>query len=572
MYKKYSIICCLVVIIFLSSAVIAISNNPEKLSNESSENKKILYVGGNGPGNYSYIQNAIDDANPDDTIFVFNGTYSTLEFSFYGIYIDKSITIIGEDKNKTIIDGGGDFVEIVHISNTNFVNISGFTIQNGICGIGIYDSSNNLIKGNIITAWQYGIGLTDTYNNTIIRNKITNLSLGGLAISGSSNNIIKENTFTNCSHRSIRLYESSDNNIITDNIISTTDYGINLEDSSDYNTISGNIFFENELNSISISNTSNNIIRDNVFHFSGIDIHGSTVNEWNTHTIENNTANGRPIRYYSNMENIKVPSDTAQLILANCRNFSVKNLNISHVTTGIRLGFSSYNTITENNVNDNIICGIHLSYSTDNIIWNNNFINNSFFNGIDEKSAGNNWDNGSVGNFWSSNWYKTDEDYDGIGDKPYYIPVNGIDNFPLMVPFEMTPDNNPPEINIEIPKEGYLHFGNLIDPYPSPSGQTGMFAGPWMNPIEIKVRATDNSGSPTIIIFIDDYEIDELWRGDFIKLEPLGFGSDLYKGKLEKPLIGKHTLTFICYDKYAQKTCYEIESMFFYFPHPAILP
>ncbi|MHA1376567.1 MAG: hypothetical protein ACTSR7_19990, partial [Promethearchaeota archaeon] len=31
-----------------------------------------LYVGGNGTGNYTKIQDAIDDANPGDTVFVYD--------------------------------------------------------------------------------------------------------------------------------------------------------------------------------------------------------------------------------------------------------------------------------------------------------------------------------------------------------------------------------------------------------------------------------------------------------------------------------------------------------------------
>jgi len=37
---------------------------------------RTLYVGGSGPGNYTKIQDAIDDASYGDTVFVYNGTYS----------------------------------------------------------------------------------------------------------------------------------------------------------------------------------------------------------------------------------------------------------------------------------------------------------------------------------------------------------------------------------------------------------------------------------------------------------------------------------------------------------------
>ena len=44
-----------------------------------------LYVGGSNPGNYSTIQNAIDAANPGNTIYVYSGTY------IENILIDKTL-------------------------------------------------------------------------------------------------------------------------------------------------------------------------------------------------------------------------------------------------------------------------------------------------------------------------------------------------------------------------------------------------------------------------------------------------------------------------------------------------
>ena len=47
-----------------------------------------LYVGGDGPGNYSTIQDAIDDAVDGDTVFVYSGIYDR-------VCIQKSISLIG---------------------------------------------------------------------------------------------------------------------------------------------------------------------------------------------------------------------------------------------------------------------------------------------------------------------------------------------------------------------------------------------------------------------------------------------------------------------------------------------
>ncbi|RLF39897.1 MAG: hypothetical protein DRN12_06325, partial [Thermoplasmata archaeon] len=110
-------------------------------------NGNILYVGGSGKGNYSTICDAIKAASDGDTVFVYNGIYHE------NLEIDKSLSLIGEDKNTTIIDGSNSG-DVVHISASN-VLINGFTIQNSgrredDAGIEII-SDNVTISNNIIT-------------------------------------------------------------------------------------------------------------------------------------------------------------------------------------------------------------------------------------------------------------------------------------------------------------------------------------------------------------------------------------------------------------------------------------
>lgn len=88
----------------------------------NSKGRNILFVGGNGEGNYSTIQQAIDNASENDIIFVYSGLYKEY------ILINKSLIIIGEEKNSTIVDGcKNNFVVQIYANDTKFSN---FTVQN----------------------------------------------------------------------------------------------------------------------------------------------------------------------------------------------------------------------------------------------------------------------------------------------------------------------------------------------------------------------------------------------------------------------------------------------------------
>ena len=115
--------------------------------------EKILYVGGE-LGNYSNIQDAIDNASAGDIVFVCNGSY------YENVVINKAISLTGEDRDNTVIDGSG-LGSVVSIFS-DLVNISGFTIENGAVGIYLDSYSNdNSISGNYITDnIEYGISVS----------------------------------------------------------------------------------------------------------------------------------------------------------------------------------------------------------------------------------------------------------------------------------------------------------------------------------------------------------------------------------------------------------------------------
>ncbi len=146
----------IIVCMLLIGTVLPVSGtiSVEKIPVVTLKERKTLYVGGSGPNNYTYIQDAINDASDGDTVFVYDDS-SPYKESF--LNIEKPINLIGEDKNTTVIDGGNDYTIItiysLTLSYTDGVNISGFTIRNSsssfyACGIKVMSNYNN-ISGNI---------------------------------------------------------------------------------------------------------------------------------------------------------------------------------------------------------------------------------------------------------------------------------------------------------------------------------------------------------------------------------------------------------------------------------------
>ncbi len=140
-----------IIFMILFSFSIIINQIGSCLSNEES----ILYVSSSGNENFSTIQDGIDTAHSGDTIFVYNGTYSE------NIVIDKKITLLGENRNTTIIDGRGSG-NVIKI-NADHVTIQGFTIRHSgliFPNAGINCSSNyNIIAENLLVNNLYGITL-----------------------------------------------------------------------------------------------------------------------------------------------------------------------------------------------------------------------------------------------------------------------------------------------------------------------------------------------------------------------------------------------------------------------------
>lgn len=199
----------------------------------------------NVPTNYPTIQQAINAANPGDTITVAAGTYHEQ------IVINKTVTLIGQDSATTIIEGNSTgYPAVVYITANNTV-FSGFTVQNGLYGIRLHHSDGTTINNNIVSTPSFeGIFTVECLNVTIANNTILAgpwSQMDGIMLLNSDNNLISHNMITNAQYSGIGLTLSSDNVIRTNTILSNK-HGITATTSSYDNSIYHNNLINNTAN------------------------------------------------------------------------------------------------------------------------------------------------------------------------------------------------------------------------------------------------------------------------------------------------------------------------------------
>jgi len=263
--------------------------NLEQQSTTATHDGNTLYVGGNGPNNYTKIQDAINDSNNGDTVYVYDDSSPYYE----NILVDKSINLIGEDRDTTIIDGYNNGV-VIKINDCSYVNIYGFTIIDGgykyfedililiescdVCiisnnyldntetsegiypttGVYLIESNNIQITNNIIYDGM-GFALRKSNDNTIAHNELlhvqnvlgdssnNNISYNdfsygwGIEFYNSNYNIFSFNNMNNIESTGFYLERSSHCDIYMNNIKSCKGFGIHFDRSSN------NIFHFNNI-------------------------------------------------------------------------------------------------------------------------------------------------------------------------------------------------------------------------------------------------------------------------------------------------------------------------------------
>jgi parallel beta-helix repeat protein len=383
------------------------------------------------PDDYHTIQDAINHASSGDTIIVRPGIYREC------IKIDKSLTIIGNGSNSTIIEGTGLGHTVEISKGVVNVTLKGFTINttlpsswagiyvrglynsiseniiyNHKFGVKLYDSTGNILRNNLMQGNQYnlyvwGVSLShfmhDIDTSNLVnrkpvyylinkRNLTVPFDAGYVAIINSTDVVVAN---LNLTHNLSAILLAHSNRIIIYNVTGRqNERGIYLICSSN-NRIINNTLFENIWSGVTLIASTNNLVSGNIIYNQPYGISLS-----HTDTVIPNL--------YSNDNKIK-----SNLIVNN--------------TYGITFDKASNNLIVENTLKNNTYA-ITLDNSSNNLFYHNNFLENLF---VHIKFSYNLWNKDEEGNFWGD-YFGADVDRDGIGDTPHVLNAENIDNYPLM--------------------------------------------------------------------------------------------------------------------------------------------
>ncbi|MCK4355205.1 right-handed parallel beta-helix repeat-containing protein [Candidatus Parcubacteria bacterium] len=376
-----------------------------------------------------------------------------------------------------------DLTESVEITASNItLDCDGHSVTGADTGFGVYANrkTNVTVKNCVINDFHSGIYFYYGSNHSISNNNVSNNKYYGIRLTRSNNASLTDNIVNSNPAWGISL-DDSDNSVVINNTASNNYHGIFLcqceNNVLDNNTIDSNIGYgilfrhvhnsaitENIISNSKcgffLSSSNENTITDNAFINDGLYSCSSFNN-----VVSNNTVNDKSLIYLEDISDYIIKDiDAGQVILVNCNNITVENLNLINIFLGIQLFKTHNSNIIANNISENLVgidlygsdnnrffdntivsnrTGIHIHTSDNNKIYHNNLLNNIAQVSV-LYSDGNVFDNNypSGGNYWSdytgidekSGPNQDEPGSDNIGDTSYFFEGGdgGEDRYPFM--------------------------------------------------------------------------------------------------------------------------------------------
>jgi thermitase len=285
------------------------------------------------PSEYATVKEALGNALNGDTILVSEGYYAEGQIDILendiSLIADGSVTLDGQNQEYVLnIRANNALVEGFQILNAskygvylrgcgnNFTRNSVFNSTDSICLIKSHDS--------VISLDNATTGYKDVYPWWIFRHCII--------LESSSNNTVSSNILTG---GALWLHYSEDN-VLDSNRVTNSDFGLAITTSPN-NTLRNNVMTNNTRNFALIKRENSKSVLNYAWQaFNDIDA--------------SNTVGGKPIYYWIDRRNESVPSDAGCVVLVQCENITVENLDITNNLDNILLLATNNSRVSNNKV------------------------------------------------------------------------------------------------------------------------------------------------------------------------------------------------------------------------------
>ncbi len=427
-------------------------------------NNSIEYTGPNHPL----------DIKHSSSITILNNTLTGL--SQYGLLVESTNhTRVGYNTIREVQVG-------LTLSNSYNLTLFHNDIADSGLGIQAIKSWTNLTLNQVHNASDYGIFCWHSPNSVVCMNEVTKSGNGGAIwieqsdgtvveqnnISGSLNDgmyivsnstVVRKNRVVDSGSNSIRVMycnaSIADNHLegctewgtiltgcqsaqVLDNIHYGTG-GITSQEGSVNSIIRNNTVIDSFRVGVTARNSQNCLIENNTIDDSiepSIDIEyfsNSTIVRANY--VKNSAGYGIQVLNSSDCiveSNLVEDSKNMGIHTIDAESTGIFNNTVLNCqTTGIYIKYSLDTTVSGNVVNGSVDKDVVAYHSSSCLVFLNSFESSLSVLGENDQSNLVQWDNGTYGNYWA-NYVGHDDNFDGIGDTPYYVNINEIDHYPLV--------------------------------------------------------------------------------------------------------------------------------------------